>query len=469
MGSDNTENRCFLDTIFVRMLLPPLRKQVTQTCMLLIKGGFGPEVLPGVDVADLYECGDVRKFLNIVTMSNLFSEAQANFAYRLKQNRELLEKEEVIPDRVKTEVYCDAKALLESFPETGDEVENIERAWAYGVSFFLKRTKAEKEREQELESLRKRYEGQENELRVLRIQSDIGVQNQNPVADDLFFSEDEEEYDERAKAGFQKFNLFGNNYCFGLDEAHPSSIYGCEEATTSIVNEPKQSRQEKSTSQLSSQYPSQSNWGLGASLQYVDNSAARNLSTNGITTPSIPTFIPPAQQREQQPKKFQKDSKPETKPLSYSFAASRTPPPSASPPPPPPPVIVKKVIKEEARPVERVLPVQPGVTAVEVGYKLNYRQPRPDPRFKADSQMMMGPLPGHLTHEVAYLELRTSFAARGRVKFMYLSPSFLDHGGRSVKYGYVVFEEKADAQRILKDGFVTFLKKYQIKLKRMAK
>ena len=26
--SDNTENRCFLDTVFVRMLLPPLRKQV---------------------------------------------------------------------------------------------------------------------------------------------------------------------------------------------------------------------------------------------------------------------------------------------------------------------------------------------------------------------------------------------------------------------------------------------------------
>ena len=59
--------------------------------MLLIKGGFGPQVLPGVrpqlnikeekkikkifvqvDIADLYECGDVRKFLNIVTKSNLF-------------------------------------------------------------------------------------------------------------------------------------------------------------------------------------------------------------------------------------------------------------------------------------------------------------------------------------------------------------------------------------------------------------
>ena len=203
-------------------------------------------------------------------------------------------------------------------------------------------------------------------------------------------------------------------------------------------------------------------------MQYVDNSAGRILPSNGIA-PSIPAYIPHVQQRELQPKKLQSAGQKDSKPLSYSFAASRTPPPSASPPPPQPPVVVKKVIKEEAKPLERVLPVQPGVTAVEVGYKLNYRQPRPDPRFKADSQMMMGPLPGHLTHEVAYLELRTSFAARGRVKFMYLSPSFLDHGGRSVKYGYVVFEEKADAQRILKDGFVTFLKKYQIKLKRMAK
>ena len=378
------------------------------------------------------------------------------------------------------QVYGDAKALLESFPETGDEVENIERAWAYGVSFFLKRTKAEKEREQEFESLRKRYEALENELRALRIENDIGGKNQCQPADDLFYSEDEEEDEEGAKSGFQNFNLFGNNYCFGLDEAHPSPIYGGEEAK--IVTEPKQnSLQEKSTLQLSSQYPSESNWGLGASLQYVDNSAparieppngnvARIAPPSNVNVASVSSYIPPFQQTEQ-PKQLksevQKDSRPESKPLSYSFAASKTPPPSASPPPPPP--VVKKVIKEEAKPAERALPVQPGVTAVEVGYKLNYRQPKPDPRFKADTQMMMGPLPGHLTHEVAYLELRTSFAARGRVKFMYLSPSFLDHGGRSVKYGYVVFEEKADAQRILKDGFVTFLKKYQIKLKRMTK
>jgi len=121
-------------------------KQVTQTCMLLINGSYRPEIIPGVDVADLYECGDVRKFLTIVAKSNLFSEAQANVAFRLKQNRELLEKEEFIPDRVKTEVYEDAKALLESFPGTGEEIDNIERAWAYGVSFFLKRTKTERKR-----------------------------------------------------------------------------------------------------------------------------------------------------------------------------------------------------------------------------------------------------------------------------------------------------------------------------------
>ena len=84
--SDNTENRCFLDTTFVRMLLPQLRKQVsifcedllvilkilnkakifhsdiqypfvliknclfqvTQTCMLLINGSYRPEIIPGV-------------------------------------------------------------------------------------------------------------------------------------------------------------------------------------------------------------------------------------------------------------------------------------------------------------------------------------------------------------------------------------------------------------------------------------
>ena len=74
--------------------------------MLLINGGYRPEIIPGVswhpmvggidirgtlaidffkkggnmtwfdfwqvDVADLYECGDVRKFLTIVAKSNLF-------------------------------------------------------------------------------------------------------------------------------------------------------------------------------------------------------------------------------------------------------------------------------------------------------------------------------------------------------------------------------------------------------------
>ena len=45
------------------------------------------------------------------------SEAQANFAFRLKHNRELLEKEETIPDRVKTEVEKKRKWLDSEFHE----------------------------------------------------------------------------------------------------------------------------------------------------------------------------------------------------------------------------------------------------------------------------------------------------------------------------------------------------------------
>ena len=117
----------------------------------------------------------------------------------------------------------------------------------------MKRTKAEREREHELESLRRRYEELENELRVLRIEKDLGDHDQSPPADDLFYSEDEEEVDEGGtKKDFQKFNLFGNNYCFGLEEPQRSSRYGCEEAKTPI-------EQQNPTN-------SESNWGLGASL-----------------------------------------------------------------------------------------------------------------------------------------------------------------------------------------------------------
>ena len=362
--------------------------------------------------------------------------------------------------------------MLESFPGTGEEIDNIERAWAYGVSFFLKRTKTEKEKEQEFDKLRMRCEQAENELRFLKSKNGDNS-SQSPPADDLFYSEDEEELDEGAKPNFQTFDLFGSNYRFGLNEAQQGTNNGSNEAKTMTRTQACPPTKDLPRNQDAVELErKESNWGLGASLQYVDNSV-----TTG--TAPRPSFVPPFQPLVEQPQKPEpkKIAKPEPKPLSYSFAASKGPPPSSSTPPPPQPApsaqlvpaMKKVIVKEEEKQPERVPPAQPPVTAVEVGYKLNYRQPKPDPRFKPNAQMMMGPLPGHLTHEVAYLELRTTFAARGRVKYMYLSPSFLDHGGRSVKYGYVVFEEAADAQRILKDGFVTFQKKHQIKLKKMTK
>ena len=362
--------------------------------------------------------------------------------------------------------------MLESFPGTGEEIDNIERAWAYGVSFFLKRTKTENEKEQEIDKLRMRCEHAENELRFLKSKN-TDNSSQSPPADDLFYSEDEEELDEGAKPNFQTFDLFGSNYRFGLNEAPQVTNNGSNEGKTMARTEPRiqagpNIRDLPRNEDIVERQ--ESNWGLGASLQYVDNSVTAGNAPR-------PSFVPPFQPMVEQPQKPEprEISKPEPKPLSYSFAASKGPPPSSSTPPPPPPAaqlvpaMKKVIVKEEEKQPERVPPAQPPVTAVEVGYKLNYRQPKPDPRFKPNAQMMMGPLPGHLTHEVAYLELRTTFAARGRVKYMYLSPSFLDHGGRSVKYGYVVFEEAADAQRILKDGYVTFQKKHQIKLKKMTK
>jgi len=76
-----------------------------------------------------------------------------------------------------------------------------------------------------------RCEQAENELRFLK--SKNGDQSsQSPPADDLFFSEDEEELDEGAKPNFQTFDLFGSNYLFGLNEAQQGTNNGSNEAKT---------------------------------------------------------------------------------------------------------------------------------------------------------------------------------------------------------------------------------------------
>jgi hypothetical protein len=200
-----------------------------------------------------------------------------------------------------------------------------------------------------------------------------------------------------------------------------------------------------------------------STVQYIDNSHGQNIESskrhaNNTNRPSKPVIEAP------RPKPEAVRPKPES-PKSYSGAAAK--PASTTPSP----VFVKKTKKpEKALPSSFAEPREAnGSKANEVGYKLNYRAPKPDPRFKPEVQLMMGPLPGSLSHEAAYTEMRSIFASRGRVRFQYMTPSFVDRDtNNSVKYGYVAFEEKGDAQRVLKETSVVLMKKYKIKLTKMG-
>ena len=43
----------------------------------------------------------------------------------------------------------------------------------------------------------------------------------------------------------------------------------------------------------------------------------------------------------------------------------------------------------------------------------------------------------------------------------------VDHGGRLVKYGYVVFAEKAVAQKIIKESLITFTAGVKVSVQQM--
>ena len=449
--AENTESRCFLDTAYTRLLLPALRRQVQQHAWILQQRGGA---LQGVNPRELGDCGDPRKLLAVVMRTGTFSREQVNLAFRLKQNRDILEKEEIIEDSVKTEVYEGVKALLETFPNTTEDLENLEGAWSYGISSLLKCDKSEKDKEieemrnqlenkeRENEALRKRLESVKVQMQQIKTQeesgSDFGSSEGNSVEDDFYYSEDEDEVEKEAIT--DEFSLFSNNHGFGL----ASYTYKTPQVEVSL-------RATTPPSSLSSQI---------STLQYVDNSQmapvakAQNHASASNKSVSNKTPARPA------PKAKPEATSAAPKPFSFATMASKAP------------VVPKpQVILKPSQPVEKPTPATASAmsTATEIGYKLNYASPRPDPRFKSDVQLMMGPLPGHLSHEVAYMEMRNIFASRGRVRFMYLSPCFIDISGKSVKYGYVAFEEKNDAQRTLKEGSVILMKKFKIKFEKMGK
>merc|ERR1712112_129096 len=97
-------------------------------------------------------------------------------------------------------------------------------------------------------------------------------------------------------------------------------------------------------------------------------------------------------------------------------------------------------------------------TALAAGYRFKARNPEHDPRYPQDQQLMVGPIPGHLEHDVIYNSLRSIFQARGPVCFMFLHKSAVKdcESGKLVKFGYVVFAEKGVAQKVMKEGYTTF-------------
>jgi len=110
-------------------------------------------------------------------------------------------------------------------------------------------------------------------------------------------------------------------------------------------------------------------------------------------------------------------------------------------------------------------------TALSAGYRFKARNPEADPRYPSDQQLMVGPIPGHLEHDVIYNGLRGIFQARGPVCFMFVHKSAVkdNDSGKLVKFGYVVFAEKGVAQKVLKEASITFGGGHKIRVREMLK
>lgn len=108
-------------------------------------------------------------------------------------------------------------------------------------------------------------------------------------------------------------------------------------------------------------------------------------------------------------------------------------------------------------------------TALSAGYRFKARNPEADPRYPQDQQLMVGPIPGNLEHDVIYNSLRGIFQARGPVCFMFVHKSAVkdNDSGKLVKFGYVVFAEKGVAQKVIREGTVTLGGGHKIKIRGM--
>ena len=163
--SNNTENRNFLDAAFMNFLLPTIKREVINELQIFMEvypnlrspGGYrtflrdpvkpttkfyyseerfpNNDSLPGVSSFanlyfkipqefDIFKCGDVRKFLHIISFAGCFSSEQAYNASDLKKLYDKFAHNDVISYFDKIEAYRLVKNMLDSFSDTSQENEN---------------------------------------------------------------------------------------------------------------------------------------------------------------------------------------------------------------------------------------------------------------------------------------------------------------------------------------------------------
>jgi len=90
-------------------------------------------------------------------------------------------------------------------------------------------------------------------------------------------------------------------------------------------------------------------------------------------------------------------------------------------------------------------------------YWFKSASPTPDPRWSAEQQLMIGPIPG----DVEYSQLRAAFLAQGHTLHLFIqnNQGWLEKnqekfGSKHVKFGYVVYTERETARRLLSNGYV---------------
>jgi len=153
--------------------------------------------------------------------------------------------------------------------------------------------------------------------------------------------------------------------------------------------------------------------------------------------------------------------------LSYSSMAKKEPLQTNKPAPKPVARSISLINKPELK--KALSSTKVTETALSAGYRFKARNPEADPRYPCEQQLMVGPIPGHLEHDVIYNGLRGIFQARGPVCFMFVHKSAVkdNDSGKLVKFGYVVFAEKGVAQKVLKEGSITFSGGHKIRVREM--